>query len=159
VGVMKILREFVSRFGASISLNKNLLAKKGNRYFLLNEKLKKLVGKDFFYAGVYLGKVKNGKFFPSFNLLSMMAEKRANKIFVDKRSEWLFICGRDLFKRGIRRVIGSKRKGDYALILNDYGECLGFGKILRNLDKIVEGVAIKNISDLGDFLRREKHQF
>jgi ribosome biogenesis protein Nip4 len=156
---MKILREFVSRFGASISLNKNLLAKKENRYFLLNEKLKELVGKDFFYAGVYLGKVKNGKFFPSFNLLSMMAEKRANKIFVDKRSEWLFICGRDLFKRGIRRVIGSKRKGDYALILNDYGECLGFGKILCNLDEIVEGVAIKNISDLGDFLRREKHQF
>lgn len=156
---MKILREFVSRFGASISLNKNLLAKKGNRYFLLNEKLKKLVGKDFFYAGVYLGKVKNGKFFPSFNLLSMMAEKRANKIFVDKRSEWLFICGRDIFKQGIIRVIGSKRKGDYALILNDYGECLGFGKILCNLDEIVEGVAIKNISDLGDFLRREKHQF
>jgi len=156
---MKILREFVSRFGASISLNKNLLAKKGNRYFLLNEKLKELVGKDFFYAGVYLGKVKNGKFFPSFNLLSMMAEKRANKIFVDKRSEWLFICGRDIFKRGITRVIGSKRKGDYALILNDYGECLGFGKILCNLDEIVEGVAIKNISDLGDFLRREKHQF
>lgn len=157
--MMKILREFVSRFGASISLNKNLLAKKENRYFLLNEKLKKLVGKNFFYAGVYLGKVKNGKFFPSFNLLSMMAEKRANKIFVDKRSEWLFICGRDIFKQGIIRVIGSKRKGDYALILNDYGECLGFGKILRNLDKIVEGVAIKNISDLGDFLRREKHQF
>ena len=157
--MMKILREFVSRFGASISLNKNLLAKKGNRYFLLNEKLKELVGKDFFYAGVYLGKVKNGKFFPSFNLLSMMAEKRANKIFVDKRSEWLFICGRDIFKRGITRVIGSKRKGDYALILNDYGECLGFGKILCNLDEIVEGVAIKNISDLGDFLRREKHQF
>jgi ribosome biogenesis protein Nip4 len=156
---MKILREFVSRFGASISLNKNLLAKKENRYFLLNEKLKKLVGKDFFYAGVYLGKVKNGKFFPSFNLLSMMAEKRANKIFVDKRSEWLFICGRDIFKQGIIRVIGSKRKGDYALILNDYGECLGFGKILCNLDEIVEGVAIKNISDLGDFLRREKHQF
>jgi ribosome biogenesis protein Nip4 len=156
---MKVLMEFVSKFGASISLNKNLVAKKGNRYFLLNEKLKELVGKDFFYAGVYLGKVKNGKFFPSFNLLSMMAEKRANKIFVDKRSEWLFICGRDLFKRGIRRVIGSKRKGDYALILNDYGECLGFGKILCNLDEIVEGVAVKNISDLGDFLRREKHQF
>jgi ribosome biogenesis protein Nip4 len=156
---MKIVREFVNRFGASIILNKSLVAKKGNRYFLLNEKLKKLVGKDFFYAGVYLGKVKNGKFFPSFNLLSMMTKKRANKIFVDKKSEWLFICGRDIFKRGITKVIGSKRKGDYALILNQHGECLGFGKILCNLDEIVEGVAVKNISDLGDFLRREKHQF
>ncbi|PMB75003.1 MAG: hypothetical protein C0193_02580 [Candidatus Bathyarchaeota archaeon] len=155
---MKVLKEFVSRFGARINVNENLVVKKENRYFLLNEGLKKLVGKDFFYAGIYLGKVRNGKFFPSFNLLSMIAEKKANKIFVDKRSEWLFICGRDIFKRGITNVVGSKRKGDYALVLNQYGECLGFGRIIGNLDEIVEGVAVKNISDLGDFLRREKRQ-
>ena len=155
---MKFLKEFVSQFGASINLNENLIVKKGSRYFLLNEKLRKLIKEDFFYAGVYLGKVKNGKFFPSFNLLSMIAEKRANKIFVDKRSEWLFICGRDIFKRGITKVLGSMRKGDYALVLNQYGECLGFGKILCDLDEIVEGVVVKNISDIGDFLRRERHQ-
>ncbi|MEM3623576.1 MAG: hypothetical protein QXR76_07405 [Candidatus Bathyarchaeia archaeon] len=155
---MKFLKEFVSRFDASITLNEDLIKKRGNRYFLLNEKLKTLVEKNFFYAGVYLGKVKNGNFFPSFNLLSMIAKKRANKIFVDKRSEWLFICGRDVFKRGIKKVVGSKRKGDYALILNQYGECLGFGKILCDLDEIVEGVAVRNISDVGDFLRREEHQ-
>lgn len=156
--MMKFLKEFVSRFDASITLNEDLIKKRGNRYFLLNEKLKTLVEKNFFYAGVYLGKVKNGNFFPSFNLLSMIAKKRANKIFVDKRSEWLFICGRDVFKRGIKKVVGSKRKGDYALILNQYGECLGFGKILCDLDEIVEGVAVRNISDVGDFLRREEHQ-
>ncbi|MEM3696367.1 MAG: PUA domain-containing protein [Candidatus Bathyarchaeia archaeon] len=155
---MKLLKEFVSRFGVSITLKENFITRRGNRYFLLNEKLKKLVEKDFFYAGVYLGKVKNGKFFPSFNLLSMIAEKKANKIFVDKRSEWLFICGRDIFKQGITKVVGSKRKGDYALILNQHGECLGFGKILCDLDEIAEGVAVKNISDIGDFLRREKPQ-
>ncbi|MEM3700160.1 MAG: hypothetical protein QXL57_04770 [Candidatus Bathyarchaeia archaeon] len=155
---MKFLKKFVSRFGAKITLNENLIAKRGNRYFLLNERLKTLVGKDFFYAGVYLGKVKDGKFFPSFNLLSMIAKEKANKIFVDKWSEWLFICGRDLFKQGITKIVGSKKKGDYALILNQHGECLGFGKILGNLDEIVEGVAVKNISDVGDFLRRERHQ-
>jgi ribosome biogenesis protein Nip4 len=156
---MKFLKEFVSRFSACISLNENFIVKKGNRYFLLNEKLKNLIGKDFFYAGIYLGKAKNGKFFPSFNLLSMIAQEKANKIFVDKRSEWLFICGRDIFKRGITKVMGSKRKGDYTLILNQYGECLGFGRIVGNLDEIVDGVAVKNISDLGDFLRREKREF
>jgi ribosome biogenesis protein Nip4 len=155
---MKFLKEFVSRFGARINLNENLIVKKVNRYFLLNEGLKKLIGKGFFYAGIYLGKAKNGKFFPSFNLLSMIAKKEANKIFVDKRSEWLFICGRDIFKRGITKVLGSKRKGDYALILNQYGECLGFGRILGNWNEIVGGVAVKNISDVGDFLRREKRQ-
>jgi ribosome biogenesis protein Nip4 len=155
---MKLLKEFISRFGARVNLNENLIVKKGNRYFLLNEKLKNLIGKDFFYAGIYLGKVKRGRFFPSFNLLSMIAQEKANKIFVDEKSEWLFICGRDIFKRGIKKVMGSKRKGDYTLILNQYGECLGFGRILGNLDEMVKGVAVKNISDLGDFLRREKRQ-
>jgi ribosome biogenesis protein Nip4 len=155
---MKPIKDFVRQFNANISLDVSLTVKKENRYFLLNETLKKLVAKEFFYAGTYLGKIKNGKFFPSFNLLRMIAEKKANKIIVDKKTEWLFICRRDIFKQGIIKVVGSKRKGDYTLILNQHEECLGFGKILHHLDKEKEGVAVKNISDIGDFLRREKQR-
>ena len=155
---MKPLKDFVNQFGGSISLDESLMVKKENRYFLLNEGLKKLVAKDFFYAGTYLGKIKNGKFFPSFSLLGMIAESKANEIIVDKKTAWLFICGRDIFKQGIIKAMGSKRKGDYTLILNQHGECLGFGKILHSLDEEKEGVAVKNISDIGDFLRREKQQ-
>jgi ribosome biogenesis protein Nip4 len=155
---MKPLKDFVDQFGGSISLDENLIVKKENRYFLLNESLKKLITKDFFYAGIYLGKVKDGNFFPSFSLLKLIAERKANKIIVDKKTEWLFICGRDIFKQGIIKATGSKRKGDYALILNQHGECLGFGKILHALDEEKEGVAVKNISDIGDFLRREKQR-
>ncbi|MEM2970964.1 MAG: hypothetical protein QW270_00875 [Candidatus Bathyarchaeia archaeon] len=152
---MKVIKDFVSWFGAKISLNENFIAKRKGRYFLLNEELKKFVRENFFYAGVYLGKVKGGKFFPSFNLLRMIAEKGANKIVVDEKTAWLFICGRDIFKQGIIQVFGSKKRGDYTLILNRHGECLGFGKILHNLDE-AEGVVVKNIVDIGDFLRREK---
>lgn len=154
--MIKPITDFVSQFNASISFDENLIVKKENRYFLINENLKKFTAKDFFYAGIYLGKTKNGKFFPSFSFLKIIAERKANKIMVNKKAEWLFICGRDIFKQGITKVIGSKRKGDYTLILNQHGECLGFGKILRNLDEIKEGVAVKNVSDAGDFLRREK---
>jgi ribosome biogenesis protein Nip4 len=150
------LSSFVSRFETRISLDENLIVKKQQRYFLLNENLKRLISKDFFYAGTYLGKTKGGKFFPGFDLLRMIAEKNANKVIVDKKTEWLFICGRDVFRQGITRVMGSGRKGDYTLILNQYDECLGFGKILYDLGKEKEGVAIKSISDLGDFLRRER---
>jgi len=154
---MKQISDFVTCFNAKISLNENLILKKQNRYFLLNENLEKLITKDFFYAGTYLGKIKDGKFFPSFDLLRMIAEKKANKIIVEKKTAWLFICGRDVFKKGITKVIGSKKKGDYTLVLNQHGECLGFGKILHDLDEEKE-VAVKNISDIGDFLRREKLQ-
>jgi len=88
----------------------------------------------------------------------MVAEEKSNRIVVDKKTEWLFICGRDVFKQGIIEVRGSKRKGDHTLILNRHGECLGFGRIVCNLDRERGGVVIKNISDIGDFLRREKHQ-
>jgi ribosome biogenesis protein Nip4 len=155
---MKLVSEFVNRFGASLNLEESLIVKRQNRYFLLNENLKKLIAKDFFYAGTYLGKSKNGKFFPSFSLLRMIAEKKGNKVIVDKKTEWLFICGRDIFKQGIIEVVGSRRKGDHTLILNQYGECLGFGVIFSSLDKEKVRVAVKNISDIGDFLRREKQQ-
>jgi ribosome biogenesis protein Nip4 len=154
--MIKPITDFVSRFNASISFDEKLIVKKENRYFLINQNLKKFITKDFFYAGIYLGKTKNDNFFPSFSLLKMIAERKANKIIVDKKTEWLFICGRDIFRQGIMKVIGPKKKGDYTLILNQYGECLGFGRILRNLDEMKEDVAVKNISDIGDFLRREK---
>jgi len=153
---MKQLEDFVNRFQTRISLNKNLIAKRRDRYFLLNDSLKRLISEDFFYAGIYLGKTKKGKFFPSFNLLRLIAAKKGNKVIVDKKTEWLFICGRDIFRKGIAEVVGSKRKGDYTLVLNRHGECLGFGKTLCNLDKAKGKVVIKNILDLGDFLRREK---
>jgi len=155
---MKPLEDLVKLFDASIYFDLNLIVKKENRYFLLNEDLRKLVRKDFFYAGTYLGKTKNNRFFPSFNLLRIIAKQRANKVIVDKKTEWLFICGRDVFKKGIKKVVGSGKRGDYTLILNLHGECLGFGKILHSLDEEYDDVAIKNISDIGDFLRREKKQ-
>jgi ribosome biogenesis protein Nip4 len=158
VCTIKQIKDFVSRFQTRISLDKNLIVKRRNRYFLLNNSLKRLISKDFFYAGTYLGKTKRGKFFPSFNLLRMITRKKANKVIVDKKTEWLFICGRDIFKKGMTEVTGLKRKGDYTLIVNQHGECLGFGKMLCNLDKAKDAVVIENISDIGDFLRREKKQ-
>ena len=157
---MKAIKDFVGQFRASIALDESLIIKKKNRYYLLNENLKKQMQQDFFYAGVYLGKLKGAIFFPSFLLLTMMAESKANKIVVDKKTAWLFICGRDIFKQGILKLNGTKRKGDYTLILNEHNECLGFGKILRNIRKetVANKVVVKNILDIGDFLRREKQQ-
>ena len=153
---MKAIMKFAFQLGAKISLNADFIVEKGGRYFLLNEALLKIARKDFYYAGTYLGKVKNGKFFPSFNLLMMLAKGEANKIVVEKKAAWLFICGRDVFRKGIQAVRGSRKKGDHTLVLNEFGECLGFGKIIGGLDEAATTeVAVKNVSDIGDFLRRE----
>ena len=132
--MIKLIDDFVSRFGTSIRLDETLIVKQQGRYFLLDENVKRLASKDFYYAGAYLGEAKDAEFIPSFNLLNMVAQKKANRINLEKKAEWLFICGRDVFGQGIAKMTGSTKKGDYVLVLNSYGECLGFGKILRNLE-------------------------
>ena len=153
---MRPFEVFASRFGAKVAFNSQFILEKSQRYYLLNPRLKKIGQEDFFYAGLYFGKVgKKGVFFPSFNLLNMLVDVAANKIVVDQKAAWLFICGRDVFRTGIVKVMGSKHNGDATLVLNEFGECLGFGTIMNNLNESNSKVAVKNVLDIGDFLRRE----
>jgi ribosome biogenesis protein Nip4 len=154
--VIEPIRGFAARVNAKLVLNPKLVVEKEGRYFLLNSDLKNIVRNDFFHAGAYLGKAKKGKFFPSFILLSMLAAGKANKVVVNEKAAWLFVCGRDILPEGIREVHGSRRKGDFTLVLNGFGECLGFGRIVHDLSSKETGAAVQNVSDVGDFLRRER---
>jgi ribosome biogenesis protein Nip4 len=147
---------FALKVKAKLTVDLDLVVETGGRYFLLNKTLKTVAPRSFFFAGRYLGKVENEKFFPSFNLLAILAETAANKVEVEEKAAWLFICGRDIFGEGIVSFQGSQREGDFTLVLNEFRECLGFGRIAGNLDKANLRVAVTNILDIGDFLRREK---
>ena len=152
----KAILDFAAKVNAKLTLDYRFIVEKEDRYFLLNDELKIVARQDLFYAGLYLGKLKKGKFFPSFNLLSILAEKKANQVVVDEKAAWLFICGRDIFGAGITAVRGSRRKGDFTLVVNVFGECLGFGRIIQDLNSKGSSTAIQNVSDVGDFLRRER---
>ncbi|PVX23651.1 MAG: hypothetical protein CW691_10050 [Candidatus Bathyarchaeum sp.] len=156
---MNELNDFLAQFNTSIPLDESKIVRNRNRYYLLSKKLKQQAPKGFFYAGAYLGSVKGTGFFPSFLLLGMITKTKANKLIVDKKTAWLFICGRDIFKKGIVNDANLK-KGEYVLIMNKNNECLGFGKMMITLRAEIDlnKVAVKNILDLGDFLRREKPQ-
>lgn len=154
----KPLKNFADQFGVQIGLNLDLMIEKNGRYYLVNPILKTIVREDFFYVGVYLGKVKEGKFFPSFNLLGMLSKKETNRVIVDRKTAWLFICGRDILRKSIVRVQGSGEKNTNTLVLNEFGECLGFGRIVEKLSDlaVIDKIAVRNVSDIGDFLRRER---
>ncbi|MEM2145554.1 MAG: hypothetical protein QW279_09350 [Candidatus Jordarchaeaceae archaeon] len=159
--MFKPLNFFLKRFGVQINLNEALIDEVGEKFFLLNDKLKDItmrIPKKYYHAGVLLGALRKGAFLPSFPLISIIADKVENKVFVNDKTAWLFICGRDIFKEGITRVEGSTKKNDYTLILNKYSECLGFGVIKQNPKEAEKGVVVQNILDLGDFLRREQKQ-
>ncbi len=156
---MKEINDFVAQFNASIPLDESRIVRSRNRYYLLSKKLKQQAPKGFFYIGAYLGAIKGASFFPSFLLLAMIAQRKAHKLVIDKKTAWLFICGRDIFQQGILKE-NNLKKGDQTLIMNEHNECLGFGKIMHSLRGVPDAkkVAIKNILDIGDFLRREKRQ-
>jgi ribosome biogenesis protein Nip4 len=155
---LKAITNFAAQFGVEIALNKDFVVEKNGRFFLVNDNLKQFTIRDFYYAGVYLGKVKDGKFFPSFILLSMLARKDADRVVVDEKASWLFICGRDIFGKSILHTYGSNKKNTHILILNEFGECLGFGRIVGKMSGIASEneISVKNVSDIGDFLRRER---
>jgi ribosome biogenesis protein Nip4 len=155
----KPITKFAAQFGVQIVLNLDLMVEKNGRYYLVNPVLKPLVKEDYFYAGMFLGKAKEGKFFPSFNLLGMLAKKGAYRITVDRKAAWLFICGRDVLKKSIVQIQGPGKKNSNTLVLNEFGECLGFGRIVENLSGSASDnqIAVRNVSDVGDFLRRERY--
>ena len=148
-----MLTTFASRFGGRVELNPEFVVERNTRYYFLNPTVRKIASGNFYYAGLYLGKVRHKVFFPSFNFLNMLVPVAVNKIFLEKKAAWLFICGRDVFREGILKWVGSKRNGDYILVLNEFHECLGFGSVTNRFE---EGrVAVRNVFDVGDFLRRE----
>ena len=154
----KPITNFVSQFGKQIALNLDLMIEKNGRYYLINPSLKPIIREDFFYAGIFLGKAKEGKFFPSFNLLAMLAKNDVNRVIVDGKAAWLFICGKDILRKSIKRVYGPGKKNTNTLVLNEFSECLGFGRIVEKLSDSIENnnLVVRNISDIGDFLRRER---
>jgi ribosome biogenesis protein Nip4 len=154
----RAITAFAEQFGVQIVLNLDLMVENAGRFYLVNPALKHLVRQHFFSAGVYLGKGKEGKFFPSFYLLGMLAKKEACRIILDRKAAWLFICGRDVMRKSIVRVQGPGRKDTNTLVFNEFGECLGFGRIIENLrgGSVKNVVVVRNVLDLGDFLRRER---
>ena len=154
---MKLIEDFIEKLGSKLSFSSENVVNKKGKLFLINNKLHKDLQNNFFYSGLYLGENKQRKFFPSFNLLSILSEQKANKVTIDKKAAWLFIYGKNIFRERILKVEGDEKKGNITLVLNNTNDCLGFGEIIFDLNKKQKkGEAIiKNLLDLGDFLRRE----
>lgn len=93
--------------------------------------------------GAYLGTQKKS-FEPSLYLLERISKVSKNKVFVNKESEWLFLCGRDVFEKNILKNDATKH---IFLVQNENDENLGLGMFTRGM--------VKNLMDRGDFLRRE----
>ncbi|MBW3015898.1 hypothetical protein KY330_05740 [Candidatus Woesearchaeota archaeon] len=127
----------------------------GSEYFLISEELLKLKDKvkhELFAAGIFLGRLKAGRFYASPALIDLIAKYSDRKAVVDDKAEWLFLCKKDIFGKAIIR---SNVESGVVLVQNRNNENLGYGKIVRKLNE-KNKVVIKNIVDKGEYLRMER---
>lgn len=115
-----------------------------NKYYFKNKQMNN-ISREPFAIGIPLGDTKKD-FKPSVYLLEILSKKTKNKVFINEKAEWLFLCGRDVFTKS---VVKDESTEDVFLVQNEKDENLGLGKKTRT------GM-IKNIIDRGDFLRRER---
>jgi ribosome biogenesis protein Nip4 len=124
-----------------------------NKSFHLSIYIEEYLGNktDLVYAGKYLGKDKR-RFKPSLILLqSLTDEKATRKVSVDRESAWLFVCGNDIFEERLKPISGELRLGENYLVIFE-GRCIGYGRFESSA-----GIKVmKNLFDVGDFLRREQ---
>lgn len=151
----------------SLLASKSVLILRGEttKYFLIPKQLEDIFNEipfkqGLFYSGLFIGELIRKVFFPSLAVLDFLS-KNAEKKFVkvDYKRSVLFSCGRDIPSMGITAVSKDIRKNDLVLVLNENNEGIGYGRIMEQAIVIQELKAkpvIKNINDIGDFIRREQ---
>jgi ribosome biogenesis protein Nip4 len=122
-------------------------------WFLISKELVsfgKKVDKLPVYSGIYLGTKKNDYFVPSTLLLDMLAKsKHVKKVFVNDKAAWLFTKKKNVIDKSIINTTNNPEPGDWVLVMAPTQDCIGFGEYT---DKNV----VRNLFDIGDFLRRER---
>lgn len=147
---MSSLSEFCTEFGVD-SASLGHLTQHRRAWYLTRPRDERLIAhleKQLFAAGILLGEEHRG-FTPTPALVELIASKSSHKTTVDEKGAWLFLCGRDLFRKAILGTVKPTRHG-LVLVQNSRDENLGYGKIGKGQ------VAVKNILDRGFYLRRER---
>lgn len=151
---MRLLKKFLEGVGSSLTVDEGRLLRINNRRFTVGENLDDFIFRwdNLVYAGKLLGKDRR-LFHPSPTLLQEIASEEGslNRVHVDRETGWLFVCGRDVFEESILRKDGGFEEGDLSLVMLE-GDCLGYGRIEMFQGKKI----LKNVFDIGDFLRRER---
>ena len=151
---MRLLKKFLEGVGSALTVDEERLLRINNRRFTVGENLDDFIFRwdNLVYAGKLLGKDRK-LFHPSPTLLQEIASEEGslNRVHVDRETGWLFVCGRDVFEESIVRKEGEFEEGILSLVMLEES-CLGYGRVESFREKMI----LKNVFDIGDFLRRER---
>ena len=127
----------------------------GRNFYQAEERLweiKNGVNRDIYSLGLHLGEEKMG-FSPSpacVDILSKLPDAQSKKVFINKKAEWLFLCGRNVLSDSIAKNPTHLTEG-LVLVQNERDENLGYG-LFKKEDTLI----IKHILDKGRYLRMDE---
>lgn len=149
---MSELKDFLAAIGAVVEPAGERVSLNNRRFAVSPEVAAQIHDKGrLVYAGKLLGRTK-GEFIPSAGLLRELGKMQGpNRVWVDEKVGWLFACGRDVFGESIMRAEGELAERACFLVMLE-GDCLGYGRVEKQEEKVI----LRNIFDIGDFLRRER---
>ena len=149
------LIDFISRF-TDHKIDESKIIKSGRNYFYVSSQLKELkdnIGKDMFSLGIFVGEEKN-EFMPSpgaIDIISKLPGSEKRKIFINKKAEWLFLCGRNILEQSVIKNPNNLHEG-IVLVQNESDENLGYGIFKQEGKDLI----IKHILDKGAYLRMDE---
>lgn len=152
------MKEFIEYFTREKIIDEKDILQLRSDFYLVSSELNKILKQTQHptsFIGIYLGKTKK-KFVPSPYLLAKLAKATKNKVTVNDKGAWMFICGKHIYAKSITKFNPKQRFNDLILIMNQHNECLGYGKMINKFDS--KKVAIQNHFDIGDFVRRERRK-
>jgi ribosome biogenesis protein Nip4 len=140
--------EFLKPFGIKKKTDAQIVSRS---YFIVKDK--QFLGKNSAYSGECIAHIRGPVLIPSIDFLQQIGKEARRHVIINPKAEWLFICGRDIFAKGIT-AHNNPVVGDRVVILNQHKECLGYGDMTMPLTDT--RVVIKRLFDIGDLLRRER---
>jgi ribosome biogenesis protein Nip4 len=149
---LTLFQKFTSQFTDKTMDNVHRI---GRNFYLAEKNLldiKSGVKRDVFALGTYLGEEKMG-FSASpalIDMLSKLPESDSKKISINKKAEWLFLCGRNILSDSIIKNQHNLSEG-LVFVQNEHGENLGYG-MFKKEDTLI----IKHILDKGKYLRADE---
>ena len=150
------LRYFVAQFTSQDMEEKySNIVRVGRNFYYINDDLRNLrteIQRDVYSLGIFLGEEKE-RFYPSpalVELISKIPDAEKRKVYINKKAEWLFLCGRNVLPESISKNPNHLQEG-LVLIQNEGDENLGYGEFKKE-DKLI----IRNLLDKGRYLRLDE---
>ncbi len=106
----------------------------------------KRIKKDPYSVGLYIGEIKNGRFFLGIEGATLINRFTKKKVFVTRKAEQLVLYKRDVLSKSIIKYAEDIKVGEKCLIVNEDDEVLAIGIKRRDF--------IENIIDRGWYLRK-----